>query len=133
MRSLLAVAAAGLGLLVLPASAVPKEGVHAVATAKVDIAVKPGRLLRVPWRLEDAEGKPFGAGGIYLRVHRCGRPALKIPALELGGGHYTAKFRVRGRIRKLTVGLEGWRTAGGRTTRADVFFDFVPAIGRRCT
>jgi hypothetical protein len=51
----------------------------------------------------------------------------------LSTGHYTVRFRVpKGGIRKLTVGLEGWRTYRGHTKRADAFFQFLPALGRDC-
>jgi hypothetical protein len=119
-----------MALLAVPASA--KDGVRAVleGTAKLDTA--PGTSMRVTWRLEDTAGHPFGASGIYLRVSRCGRSPLRIMATGMHG-RYSARFRVpKGGIRKLMVGLEGWRTFRGRTERADARFPFVPALVRPC-
>jgi hypothetical protein len=49
-------------------------------------------------------------------------------------GRYSARVRVpRGGIRKLTVGLKGWRIIGERRERADVLFPFEPALRRRCS
>ena len=132
-RTLVPLLAAAL-LLAVPASA--KEGVRAelIKPAELDLTGTPGERTRVEWRLRDEEGTPFGAGGIYLRVSRCGRKPLRIAARELGIGRYSATFRMPRRgVRKLMVGLEGWRSyPSGRTERADAIFNFVPAIGRRC-
>jgi hypothetical protein len=117
-------------LLAVPASA--KEGVRAVLESPVKLDTAPGKTMRVKWRLEDADGHPFGAGGIYLRVSRCGHRPMRVRATGQYGT-YSARFRVpKGGIRKLMVGLEGWRTIGDRTERADAYFQFVPALGRRC-
>jgi hypothetical protein len=90
-------------------------------------------VARVTWDLVDGDGRPFGASGIYLRVSRCGRRPLHIPAREQAHGRYSARFTVPRRgVRKLMVGLKGWRTVQGRTRRADAIFNFVPALGRDC-
>ena len=134
MRAVLLSCVVLAGLASAAAPAVPKEGVHAVAEGPVDLAAKPGTKMRVAWRLVDGEGRPFGAGGIYLRVSRCGRGPLLVPARDRGRGRYSARFKVPRRgIRKLMVGLEGWRTyPSGRMERADRIFNFVPALGRDC-
>ena len=86
------------------------------------------------WRLVDREGRAFGASGIYLRVSRCGRRAFTVPAAERRGGGYSARVKVpRGGIRRLRVGLRGWRITGDRKERADVFFQFDPPLVRRCS
>ena len=135
MRPLFVISIASAALLALPAApAAPKGGVRAVAEGEVRLATPAGERMRVTWRLEDEDGRPFGASGIYLRVSRCaGKPRL-VAARSLGEGRYTARFTVPRRgIRKLMVGLEGWRTvAGGSPQRADAIFNFVPALGRRC-
>ncbi len=107
----------------------------AIADRPVDLGAKPGTMLRVFWHLEDADGNRFGAGGIYLRVSRCGRGPLLVPARDRGRGRFSARFRVPRRgIRKLMVGLEGMRIyPDGREERADRIFNFVPALGRPCS
>ena len=133
MRLALAVVLALAAVAVLAPLAAGKDRVHAVAVEPVRLATPPGEKLRVTWDLVDAEGRPFGASGIYLRVSRCGRRPLRIPARERGHGRYTARFTVPRRgVRKLMVGLEGWRTIRGRTERADARFGFVPALRRDC-
>ena len=129
----MAVAAALLLTLAVPATA--KEGVRATLNAPVDIHAAPGTFVSVEWDLADAEGRPFGAGGIYLRVGRCGkRRPLRIPAREVSHGRYAAGFDVPRRgIRRITVGLEDWRMyPSGRRERADATFRFAPPLRRRC-
>jgi hypothetical protein len=114
-------------------TALAKEGVRATLDSPSPLDAPAGKTVRVAWHLSDGDGRPFGAGGIYLRVSRCGARPLRIRARELGGGAYSARFKVPKRgIRKLMVGLEGWRTIGEKTERADAVFNFVPALGRRC-
>ena len=132
-RARLAVAAALLLTLAVPAAA--KEGVRATLNAPVDIGAAPGTFVSVDWDLADAEGNAFGAGGIYLRVKRCGkRRPLRIPAREVAHGRYAAGFDVPRRgIRRITVGLKGWRMyPSGRRERADATFRFGPPLRRRC-
>jgi len=119
-------------LLATPTAA--KEGVRAKLDEPVRLDVPPKTTIRVAWHLVDEEGRPFGASGIYLRVSRCGRKAMRIPATARGRGGYSARVRVpRGGIRKLLVGLQGWRIIGDRRERADAFFQFDPPVYRRCT
>ena len=133
MRLALALALVITGVAVLAPLAAAKGDVRAVAVGPVRLATPLGEKLRVTWDLVDADGRPFGASGIYLRVSRCGRRPLHVPARERGHGRYTARFRVPRRgVRKLMVGLKGWRTVRGRTERADAIFNFVPALGRDC-
>jgi hypothetical protein len=130
MRTSLAVAsvAAAAALLAVPAEA--KDGVR----AKLDrpVALHGVKTVTVKWRLVDEDGEPFKASGIYLRVSACGRARVEVPAQRSDDG-YTATVRVPPRgLRKLIVGLQGWKTAEGRTTRADRYFQFDPPIARDC-
>ena len=129
---LTALVISALVLLTPPASA--KEGVRAKLEGSVRIGAAPGRTITVAWRLEDAQGHAFSARGIYLRVHRCGRTARRVEARDLGGGRFRSRFVVpTGGIRKLRVGLEGWRIhPDGRNERADAYFEFDPPLVRRC-
>ena len=78
-------------------------------------------------------GRPFGASGIYLRVARCGRRPVRVAASERGHGAYSARVRVPRRgLRRLVVGLRGWRIIGGESERADASFPFDPPLTRRC-
>ena len=115
-------------------TALAKEGVRATLDPPSPLNTPAGKSVRVAWHLSDGDGHPFGAGGIYLRVSRCGAKPLKVRAKEHGGGAYSARFKVPRRgIRKLMVGLKGWRIIGERKERADAVFNFVPALGRRCS
>ena len=129
-RLLLGAALLGASLTV---PAVAKEGVRAKLDAPVRMDAAPGTMVRVAWRLVDPDGAPFGASGIYLRVSRCGQRPMRIRATATGNGHYVARVKVsKGRIRKLMVGLEGWRIIGERKERRDKYFQFDPPLGRRC-
>ena len=113
--------------------AVAKEGVRAVLEEPVNLRTPPGERLRIQWRLLDEEGRPFGASGIYLRVSRCGGSPRIVPARGRGRGRYLASVRVpAGGIRKLLVGLQGWRITANRTSRADRYVHFDPPLYRRC-
>ena len=93
----------------------------------------PGKTIRISWRLVDTDGHPFGASGVYLRVSRCGGGVRRVKARNLGGGRFSTRVVVpNGGIRKLRVGLVGWRTASGETRRADMLFGFDPPLVRRC-
>jgi len=119
-------------LLTMPA--VAKEGVRAKLDEPVVLDAAPGKTITVAWRLIDEAGLPFGASGIYLGVSRCGRRPLTVHARERGHGRYSARVKVpKGGIRKLLVGLEGWRIIGDRKERADAFFQFDPPLSRRCS
>lgn len=69
-------------LLALPAEA--KNGVRAILDDPVNVDAKPGTRVRVAWHLVDKDGHRFGASGIYLRVSRCGRSPMRVPARERG-------------------------------------------------
>jgi hypothetical protein len=125
-----AVLLAAVALLAVPATA--KEAVRAYLDAPVDIDTPAGRTITVKWHLKDAEGRPFGGRGIYLRVSRCNRRAMRVRAIERPGGAYMVRLKVpRPRIRKLMVGLPGIRIYRGRTTRADAYFQFDPPLYSR--
>ena len=129
---LISVLIAAAALLAIPAAA--KEGVRAELVEPVRLGTPAGETIKVAWKLIDEQGRPFGASGIYLRVSRCGRRALTVPATERRGGGYSARVKVpKGGIRKLRVGLRGWRIIGDRKERADMFFPFDPPLVRRCS
>lgn len=119
-------------LVALPASA--KEGVRAKLEGSVRLGAAPGQTISVSWRLVDARGNAFGASGIYLRISHCGGGLRRVKARNLGGGRFSARTRVpAGGIRRLRVGLEGWRIpVGGAARRADMIFEFDPPLVRRC-
>ena len=134
MRATLFIVVLGLAVVVaMPA--LGKDGVRATLDAPVRLDTPAGKTLRVVWHLSDGEGHAFGASGIYLRVSRCGARPLRVPAkARRGRGRYSARFTVpKGGVRKLMVGLKGWRIIGERKERADAIFNFVPALGRRCS
>jgi hypothetical protein len=117
-------------LLAMPAAA--KEGVRAHLDNQVRLNTAPGKTFRVAWHLVDEDGRRFGAGGIYVRVSRCGHRPITIPAVARAHG-YSARFKVpNGGIRKLLVGLKGVRIIGDRRERADKYFQFDPPLYRDC-
>ena len=117
-------------LLATPAAA--KEGVRARLEAPVALDARAGTTIRVVWRLVDEEGRPFGGGGIYLRVSRCAHGPLTVRATPRGPGRYAARVKVpKGGMRRLVVGLPGWRIIGERKERADALFPFDPPLVAR--
>jgi hypothetical protein len=119
-------------LVATPAAA--KDGVRAKLDEPVLLGTAPGKTITVAWHLLDRKERPFGASGIYLRVSRCGRRPLTVRASEHGRGGYSARVKVpKGGIRKLLVGLQGWRIIGDKQERADRYFQFDPPLARRCS
>ena len=128
---LLPVLVAAAALLAVPAIA--KEGVRARLDDPVRLGAAAGETIRFTWHLVDEKERPFNASGIYLRISRCGRAPMTVPAKRASGG-YSARVRVpKGGIRKVLVGLEGWRITGERKERADRFFQFDPPLARSCS
>jgi hypothetical protein len=128
---LIALALAGASLA---APAPAKDGVRATLDKPVRLDARAGEIVRVAWHLSDGHGRPFGASGIYLRVSRCGAGPMRVRARERGHGRYSVRFKVpKGGIRKLMVGLKGWRIIGRTKERADAIFNFVPALGHDCS
>jgi hypothetical protein len=62
--------------------AAAKDGVRAKLDGPVRLGTAPGKTVTVAWHLVDQEGGSFSASGIYLRVSRCGRRPLTVPATE---------------------------------------------------
>ena len=121
------------GVLVAPPVAA-KDGVRAKLDEPVRLGTPPGETMRVAWRLVDDEDQPFGAGGIYLRVSRCGQSLLRVRATAHGQGRYSVRLTApKNGIRRLAVGLQGWRIIGDRRERADMIFAFDPPLSRRCS
>ena len=118
-------------LIVVPAPA--KEGIRAKLDHPVRLHAAAGTIVRVAWHLVDENGRPFAASGIYLRVSRCGRGPLRLAATNRGHGHYSVRVRTpKGGIRKLLVGLKGWRITSTHRARADAFFQFDPPLHHDC-
>jgi hypothetical protein len=117
---------AGLLLALVAAPAAPaKEGVRATLIGPVDLDARPGERITIAWKLEDTQGRPFGAGGLFVRLRSAagGRSAT---AVTEGSGRFTVRLTVpEGGIGRIEFGLRGWRTAGGQTSRADVLFPLV--------
>src|SRR5918992_5940414 len=123
-RLTLLVASLLLALVAAPAVHA-KEGVRATLLGPVDIDARPGELITIAWKLEDTRGRPFGAGGLFVRLRSAagGRPAT---AVTDGSGRFAARLTVpEGGIEQIEFGLRGWRIASGQTSRADVLFPLV--------
>jgi hypothetical protein len=129
-RGAFAILTATGALLAVPAAA--KEGMVAKLDAPVRLGKAPGETLRVKWHIVHAQASTASASSIYLRVSRCGHRPLRVPA-KLRSGGFTVRLKVpAGGIRKLMVGLKGWRITPGHKERADKFFQFDPPLYRSC-
>jgi hypothetical protein len=122
MRRLTALIAAIMLVLLAAPAVFAKEDVRATLVGPVDLDTRPGERITITWKLEDREGRPFGAGGVFVRLRSAtgGRP---VTAVTGGSGRFSVAVVVpEGGISRLEFGLQGWRIAGGRTSRADVLF-----------
>ena len=112
-------------LAALPAGAAAKGDVRARIEGAVRCDARPGTSIVVRWSLRsvDANGRsePFGAGGVYVKL--VGARSHTAGGRSRRTGRFTARVRVpRGGIRRIEIALQGWRSAGGRTERADKRF-----------
>jgi hypothetical protein len=117
----LAIAAA---LLAAPAASA-KEGVTARLLEPLPAGAQPGRTVTIRWSLTGDDGRPFGAGGLFVvvRGHGGGKP-VKAYDDGTGSGPHVAHAKVpSGGIAELRFGLDGIRMfPGGRTEDAPVYF-----------
>jgi hypothetical protein len=117
-RTLLLVSAVALAAV---AAAGAKEGVRATLTSTVDTRAASGGTLHVEGKLADRSGRPFGAGGVFVRL--LGRSGGSTFAFAGGtDGVFSAQIRVpTGGIGGIRVGLRGHNDYGV----ADVYFPVV--------
>jgi hypothetical protein len=122
MRTVLVALAA---LLVLAAPAAAKEGVRAHLETHVPREARAGTTLTVTWSLYSVENgvrRPFGAGGLFVRL-RGGSGGLSKAYGHGSGGRYTARVKVpRGGIARIRFGLEGVRIVAGHESPAPHYF-----------
>jgi hypothetical protein len=83
--------------------------------------------VRVEWRLAElGSGRPFGAGGVFIRLVGAGGPTTTAGAAEIRPGRFAASLAVPGGgIRRIRIGLHGWTSGPRGTRRADLFFRIV--------
>jgi hypothetical protein len=106
-------------------SAGAKEGVEATLLTTVPKDAAPGSTIRIEWRLAELGGRPFGAGGVFVRLVGSGGGATTTFAHEGPTGRFAADARVPDRgIEALRIGLRGMSCARSCTT-ADSFFRVV--------
>jgi hypothetical protein len=117
----LAIAAA---LLAAPAASA-KEGVTARLLEPLPAGAQPGRTVTVKWSLTGNDGRPFGAGGLFVLVRgRGGGKPVKAYDETKGPGPHIAHAKVpSGGIAGVRFGLAGIRMfPGGRIEDAPVYF-----------
>jgi hypothetical protein len=107
-------------------SAGAKEGVEAILLTPVPKDAAPGSSIRVEWRLAELNGRPFSAGGIFVRLLGPGGAATTTFAQEGAAGSTAGRFTAtaavpEGGLRGIRIGLRGWNDRG----TADVFFRIV--------
>ncbi|MDA0184478.1 hypothetical protein OJ997_29510 [Solirubrobacter phytolaccae] len=109
-------------LLVAAPVASAKEDVRAHLESTLPKAAKAGTTITVKWRLYTADGKPFGAGELFVRLR--GQGAVTRADGTGRDGRYSARVKVpRGGIRGIRFGLMGYRTyPDGRSEVAPVYF-----------
>jgi hypothetical protein len=113
--------------LLAAGSATAKEGVEATILSRIPTDAAAGTSVRVEWRLAELEsGRPFGAGGIFIRLVGAGGATTTADAEETRLGRFVAKVVVPdGGIRRIRIGLHGWTSDARGTRTADMFFRIV--------
>jgi hypothetical protein len=105
----------------LPAAA--KEGVRATLTTTIPLDSAAGTSLDVAWTLASADGKPFGAGGVFVRLLSATGERAKTGFARGDTGDYAATVRVpKGGIGDVEIGLRGFTSGANGTHRSDLLF-----------
>lgn len=104
-----------------------KEGVEATILGTIPKHAPPGSTLRIEWRLAELEsGRPFGAGGIFIRLLGSSGAVTTSDAQETSPGRYAARIAVPvGGIYRIRIGLHGWMSGPNGTRPSDLFFRIV--------
>jgi len=108
-------------------SAGGKEGVEATLLTTVPKDAAAGSTIRIEWRLAELAGRPFAAGGIFVRLLSAQRGSAATTTLASGGagGRFTVAARVPdGGIGGIRIGLRGM-SCGGTCKESDLFFRIV--------
>ena len=102
-------------------SAGAKEGVEATLLTTLPKDAAPGSTIRIEWRLADLSGRPFGAGGIFVRLIGPGRASTTALAHDVSKGRFTATATVpAGGLRGIRIGLHS--TSCGATCKEGALF-----------
>jgi hypothetical protein len=112
--------------LIAAAPVAAKENVKATLITPIRVDAPAGERLRVAWRLaysdERGDERPFGAGGVYVRLVSASG-AANVGNARGDRGVYSARVVVpEGGIADVEIGLMGWRSGAGGTRRADMIF-----------
>lgn len=133
-RLFAAVAVAMLCSLLAAPVVAGKEGVRARLEAPVPLSAQQGEKITIAWSLfykDRSERRPFGAGGLFVRLLSASGEQPTRAHGEGRRGRYVADVTVpEGGIGGIEFGLEGTRYVGGmpdtgRAENADVFFPIV--------
>jgi len=112
------------GLLVAAFPAAGKDGVKATLETAIPLDAPAGTRLHIAWKLANPAGRPFSAGGVYVRlVSASGAPAETgvAPSDSQSMGEYAATVAVpEGGIGDVVIGLRGWTSGASGTHRADL-------------
>jgi hypothetical protein len=117
----LAVAATALAA----SSALAKEGVEARLLTTVPKDAAPGSTIRIAWRLADLSGRPFGAGGIFVRLIGRGGASTEAVADEVSRGRFASTATVpAGGLRGIRIGLRSV-SCGATCKESPLYFRIV--------
>jgi hypothetical protein len=105
----------------VPASG--KEGARATLTTRVPLTAAPGTSFRVAWTvtiLDSGKRRPFGAGGMFVRLLSPARGAsTKVYAQGVNGRYHATVIVPRGGLRGIQLGLRSWVSDPKGTRESD--------------
>ena len=141
-RSALALLAAAVLASITAVPAGAKDGVNATLTTRIPLDATAGTRVRVAWRLfsvdERGKERPFGAGGVFVRLLSGSGAEAKEGLASVGpsetGEHEATVVVPEGGIRDIEIGLHGWTSGASGTRQSDLLFpitnDPVPTAAR---
>ena len=94
-------------------------------TSQVPLYATPGTRIHVTWTLTSADGRPFGAGGVFVRLRSASgaKPEIGYAPTSSASGEYAATVVVpEGGIGDVEIGLRGWTSGPTGRHRSDLLF-----------
>jgi hypothetical protein len=124
-RRLATALATALVALLAASAAEAKDGVRATLETPIPADARPGARLTVVWSLADDHGRPFGAGGLFVRLRGPGGETSE--AYADGAAHPDGRYRATvtvpaGGIESVEFGLRGIVSGPTGTVRGDMLF-----------
>src|SRR5207237_536630 len=122
-RFMLGLVASAAAALVAALPAAGKNGVEATLRTAIPLDAPAGTQLELAWTLsyvDHGQRKPFGGGGIFVRLASASGKTAETGFARGDNGNYAAAVQVpKGGIGGVAIGIRGWTSGPTGTHRSD--------------